>query len=210
VVPHPEKVTPNSKARIHRDFGYGGEDSFYCAWGPRCAPAGCTSLSLFYSKHRACAASMQCLGRHLGCSWASGERTLGQVCLCYRNLSMLLSVQSWGGCSAACGAVKMCLGGGTETARACSRRIHVTQSVCGDVLVYGVCRNAVLGLGVADGVYMWRSRGIDSGVFSRSLMLSAKNAVLYGQVDVLNGAPSVLRFAGWALQRSEACASTSA
>ena len=36
VVPHPEKVTPNSKARIHRDFGYGGEDSFYCAWGPRC------------------------------------------------------------------------------------------------------------------------------------------------------------------------------
>jgi protein phosphatase PTC7 len=33
---------------------------------------------------------------------------------------------------------------------------------------------------------MWRSRGIDSGVFSRSLMLSAKNAVLYGQVDVLN------------------------
>jgi hypothetical protein len=46
----------------------------------------------------------------------------------------------------------------------------------------------VLGLGVADGVYMWRSRGIDSGVFSRSLMLSAKNAVLYGQVDVLNGA----------------------
>lgn len=40
VVPHPEKVTPNSKARIHRDFGYGGEDAFYCAWGPRCAPAG--------------------------------------------------------------------------------------------------------------------------------------------------------------------------
>lgn len=81
VVPHPEKVTPNSKARIHRDFGYGGEDAYYCAWGPR---------------------------------------------------------------------------------------------------------NAVLGLGVADGVYMWRSRGIDSGVFSRSLMLSAKNAVEYGQVDVLN------------------------
>lgn len=54
-------------------------------------------------------------------------------------------------------------------------------------------RNAVLGLGVADGVYMWRSRGIDSGVFSRSLMLSAKNAVEYGQVDVLNG-ESVLPF----------------
>jgi hypothetical protein len=35
VVPHPEKVTPNSKARIHRDFGYGGEDAYYCAWGPR-------------------------------------------------------------------------------------------------------------------------------------------------------------------------------
>lgn len=36
VVPHPEKVTPNSKARIHRDFGYGGEDSYYSGWGPRC------------------------------------------------------------------------------------------------------------------------------------------------------------------------------
>lgn len=46
VVPHPEKVTPNSKARIHRDFGYGGEDSFYCAWGPRCVLAGAASLPL--------------------------------------------------------------------------------------------------------------------------------------------------------------------
>ena len=46
----------------------------------------------------------------------------------------------------------------------------------------------MLGLGVSDGVYMWRSRGIDAGVFSRSLMLSAKNAVEYGQSDVLNGA----------------------
>ena len=46
----------------------------------------------------------------------------------------------------------------------------------------------MLGMGVSDGVYMWRSRGIDAGVFSRSLMLSAKNAVEYGQSDVLNGA----------------------
>ena len=46
----------------------------------------------------------------------------------------------------------------------------------------------MLGLGVSDGVYMWRSHGIDAGVFSRSLMLSAKNAVQYGQTDVLNGA----------------------
>lgn len=46
----------------------------------------------------------------------------------------------------------------------------------------------MLGLGVSDGVYMWRNRGIDAGVFSRSLMLSAKNAVEYGQSDVLNGA----------------------
>ena len=35
VVPHPEKVAPNSKARLHRDFGYGGEDSYYSSWGPR-------------------------------------------------------------------------------------------------------------------------------------------------------------------------------
>lgn len=45
----------------------------------------------------------------------------------------------------------------------------------------------MLGLGVSDGVYMWRNQGIDAGVFSRSLMLSAKNAIEYGQTDVLNG-----------------------
>jgi len=81
VVPHPEKVSPSSKAQLRPHFGYGGEDAYYCGWGPR---------------------------------------------------------------------------------------------------------NGMLGLGVSDGVYMWRSRGIDAGVFSRSLMLSAKNAVEYGQSDVLN------------------------
>ena len=75
----------------------------------------------------------------------------------------------------------------------------------------GLCRNAVLGLGVADGVYMWRSRGIDSGVFSRSLMLSAKNAVLYGQVDVLNGAHLVVCCLGdTSLQSAWGCAANCA
>lgn len=81
VVPHPHKVTPKTKAVLHQDFGYGGEDAYYSSWGPR---------------------------------------------------------------------------------------------------------NGMLGLGVSDGVYMWRSQGIDAGVFSRSLMLSAKNAIQYGQTDVLN------------------------
>ena len=82
----------------------------------------------------------------------------------------------------------MCRGWAAETRRCMSLETPCEPSVSGELLVRGLCRNAVLGLGVADGVYMWRSRGIDSGVFSRSLMLSAKNAVLYGQVDVLNGA----------------------
>ena len=58
VVPHPEKVTPSSKARIHRDFGYGGEDSFYCAWGPRCAPS--RTDSTFFIRHASFSTS--CLG----------------------------------------------------------------------------------------------------------------------------------------------------
>lgn len=81
VVPHPDKVTPRTKAVLHQGFGHGGEDAYYIAWGPR---------------------------------------------------------------------------------------------------------NGMLGLGVSDGVYMWRDQGIDAGVFSRSLMLSAKNAIEYGQTDVWN------------------------
>ena len=38
VVPHPEKVSPTSKASLRPHFGYGGEDAYYCGWGPRCAP----------------------------------------------------------------------------------------------------------------------------------------------------------------------------
>ncbi len=37
VVPHPEKVSPTSKASLRPHFGYGGEDAYYCGWGPRCA-----------------------------------------------------------------------------------------------------------------------------------------------------------------------------
>ena len=43
-------------------------------------------------------------------------------------------------------------------------------------------------LGVADGVYMWATLGIDAGEFSRSLMRTAKLAVESGTADVLNGA----------------------
>jgi protein phosphatase PTC7 len=52
---------------------------------------------------------------------------------------------------------------------------------------YGVllCSNAVFGLGVADGVYMWKLQGIDSGLFSQSLMTVAKSAVEGGSTDVL-------------------------
>ncbi|EFJ45028.1 hypothetical protein VOLCADRAFT_64171 [Volvox carteri f. nagariensis] len=45
--------------------------------------------------------------------------------------------------------------------------------------------NAVLGMGVADGVYMWRERGIDSGDFSRALMRLARDSVMAGNVDVV-------------------------
>lgn len=37
-----------------------------------------------------------------------------------------------------------------------------------------------LGVGVADGVYMWKQQGIDSGLFSRSLMRYAKQALKDG------------------------------
>ncbi|GIL80853.1 hypothetical protein Vretimale_9436 [Volvox reticuliferus] len=44
---------------------------------------------------------------------------------------------------------------------------------------------AMFGLGVADGVFMWRELGIDSGDFSRALMRLARDSVLAGSVDVV-------------------------
>ena len=55
----------------------------------------------------------------------------------------------------------------------------------------GLCERSedVFSLGVADGVYMWATQGIDAGEFSRSLMQTAKHTVEAGATaDVLNGA----------------------
>lgn len=41
------------------------------------------------------------------------------------------------------------------------------------------------GLGVADGVYMWRESGIDAGVFARTLMDTAQHMTEAGYSDVL-------------------------
>jgi protein phosphatase PTC7 len=45
--------------------------------------------------------------------------------------------------------------------------------------------SGVFGLGVADGVYQWREKGIDAGIFSRSLMETACRCVEQGKSDVL-------------------------
>ena len=45
-----------------------------------------------------------------------------------------------------------------------------------------------LGVGVADGVYMWKQQGIDSGLFSRSLMRYAKQALKEGVSNPVKGA----------------------
>lgn len=45
----------------------------------------------------------------------------------------------------------------------------------------------VLGLGVADGIYMWKTQGIDSGAFSRQLMAEAQALIQEeGHIDVLS------------------------
>ncbi len=50
-------------------------------------------------------------------------------------------------------------------------------------------RRGITGLGVADGVYMWKEQGIDSGRFSKGLMSSALDAMRQGAHDVLTGQP---------------------
>ena len=55
------------------------------------------------------------------------------------------------------------------------------------------CRAGAYGLGVADGVYMWRDQGIDAGDLARTLMSSASDAVSGGMRDVLHGEQCKLR-----------------
>ena len=50
----------------------------------------------------------------------------------------------------------------------------------------------MVGMGVADGVYMWKMSGVDSGPFSRELMTSARAAVQTGVNDVRAGAVHTL------------------
>jgi len=49
-------------------------------------------------------------------------------------------------------------------------------------------RGGVVGLGIADGVYMWKTQGIDAGLFSRALMDTARREVEGGAADALAGA----------------------
>ncbi|KAL4854234.1 putative protein phosphatase 2C 55 [Chlorella vulgaris] len=60
-----------------------------------------------------------------------------------------------------------------------------------DAYFYCTNRNGITALGVADGVYMWRDKGIDAGMYSRRLMEFARHAVDLGTTDVLR----VLQFA---------------
>lgn len=43
-------------------------------------------------------------------------------------------------------------------------------------------------LGVADGIYSWRSQGIDSGEYSRGLLREVRELVQAGYTDVLSSA----------------------
>ena len=47
------------------------------------------------------------------------------------------------------------------------------------------CRYGIVGMGVADGVYAWKERGIDAGLFSRTLMSTARQEVDSGTDDVV-------------------------
>lgn len=60
-----------------------------------------------------------------------------------------------------------------------------------DAYFYATNRNGITAMGVADGVYMWKEKGIDAGLFSRRLMEFARHAVDLGTTDVLR----VLQFA---------------
>lgn len=56
-----------------------------------------------------------------------------------------------------------------------------------DAYFHAQCRRTgMFGLGVADGVYMWRDQGIDAGALARKLLSASQTAVDGGAVDVLS------------------------
>ena len=60
-------------------------------------------------------------------------------------------------------------------------------SCCYEQHNWDACRTGIYGLGIADGVYMWRHEGIDAGELARMLMSSASDTVSGGSTDVLHG-----------------------
>lgn len=67
-----------------------------------------------------------------------------------------------------------------------------------DSYFYAGNRNGIYALGVADGVYEWRTSGIDAGAYSRALMEYCRQAVELGTTDVLR----VLQFAAKHIRRA--------
>ena len=66
-----------------------------------------------------------------------------------------------------------------------------------DSYFFATNRNGIFAAGIADGVYAWRSVGIDAGAFSRQLMEYCRQAVELGTTDVLK----TLQFAHRHLRR---------
>lgn len=56
------------------------------------------------------------------------------------------------------------------------------------VLCLAACSERAFGMGVSDGIYMWREKGVDSGVMSRALMTRCRDSVMAGCLDAGKGA----------------------
>lgn len=63
-----------------------------------------------------------------------------------------------------------------------------------DAYFYCTGRHDIFGMGVADGVYMWKEQGIDSGMMSRKLMETAMHMVQAGCEDVLKALQVAARY----------------
>ena len=58
-------------------------------------------------------------------------------------------------------------------------------------------QTGIFGLGVADGVYMWRNQNIDAGALARKLTSTCQGVIDGGAVDVLTGEcylPQLMRY----------------
>jgi hypothetical protein len=205
--PHPEKVIKNQvRGVVSRGFGYGGEDAFFfatggvrrasAAWAPRqrrsaAAPpdARCTSAAAITGGSESGVGG----GEDLSAPSVLPDplpdlpppvtTAAHDVSLPTDEVPQFEIPQLSAGAGPAAAAAQAAAAGSSAKAGGGGSGNNTNPALAALAATTGPA--AVFGMGVSDGVYMWKEVGIDSGAMSRTLMETSSHMVQAGCEDVL-------------------------